>query len=75
MADKRRMKIDELESELLEWAEGRRSHVNVVWTAFGPDRRGEAMVACAQMDAAEVAKLSAAIQALVSVAAHDDRRA
>jgi hypothetical protein len=67
----RQRKIAELTAEMLDWAEGRKSHWNEVLTACpDPERRTEAFATCAGADAAEVQKLSAAIQALAAL----DRR-
>lgn len=61
------MTVAALEAEMLEWATGRRSHLNEFMSVEGdPADRAQTLILVAQADAAEVTRLSAAIQALRS---------
>lgn len=63
--DQLRESIAELTAEMLDWVAGRRSH----WNEYNLSEEGsanQAQALCAQHDASEVVKLSAAIQALLA---------
>jgi len=69
LGEKRLSAIRELEKEMLEWVEGRRSHVNdFMRVEWDQSKRTDTLVAVAQADAAEVQKLSAAIVAEAALA-------
>lgn len=59
-------RINELRAEMTEWVEGRRSHTNLIRGTTDNPATETAMIA--QADAAEVQKLSAAIQAEATLA-------
>jgi hypothetical protein len=64
IGEKRLAAIQELEKEMLEWTSGRRSHINTfMQVEWDQSKRTDTLVAVALADAAEVQKLSAAIQA------------
>lgn len=62
-----RDRVDGLAEELLEWAEGRRSHLNEFMSLeASPEDRQQTLVHVAQADAAEVQRLAAALSVLRS---------
>lgn len=61
-------RLAELYDELEAWTTGHKSHTNEFMSVEdGPAQRTRTLMHIAQADAAEVAKLSAAIQALVTL--------
>lgn len=64
------MTYDEAMQNALDWAEGRRSHINEFLTVEpGPESRPQTLAALAQADAAEVVKWTA----IARVLADDDQ--
>lgn len=59
-------KVRELEAEMMEWVEGRKSTTNMIRGTSGTQDNAYETMLIWQADAAEVQKLSAAIQALNS---------
>jgi hypothetical protein len=62
-------RIERLTAEMMEWVEGRRSWWNQHASSAGGDSQRLALATCAVVDAQEVVKLSAAIQALAALPA------
>jgi len=65
--EQRLQRIGKLRAEMTEWVEGRRSWTNTIRSTTGDPAWETALIA--QADAAEVVKLSAAIQAEAALGA------